>query len=247
MSGNILIFAGTSTMGQETARLLYQKGYKLFLTGRDERRVAPLAQSLDAPYVTCDLVEFDRVKEVMQRAQETMGSLEGVINFAGSLLIKPAHLTTMAEYQGAVQSNLTTSFAITKAAGHLLAAQGGASVVLIASAAAVHGLADHEAIAAAKAGVIGLARSAAATYASSNIRFNVVAPGLVDTALTQSLIHNTVNFHASLRMHPLGRIGRPRDIASIVSWLVDPQNDWITGQVISVDGGLSKVTPKIKL
>ncbi len=123
----------------------------------------------------------------------------------------------------------------------------GGSVVLISSAAALVGLANHEAIAAAKAGIIGLAQSAAATYASNNLRVNVVAPGMVNSPLTSSLLSNQLVLNASKGMHALGRIGVPEDIAHAIVFLLNPDNSWITGQVIAVDGGLSRVRPKMKI
>ncbi len=117
----------------------------------------------------------------------------------------------------------------------------GGSVVLVSSAAARIGLANHEAIAAAKAGLEGLARSAAATYARQRIRFNVVAPGLVRTPLTQGLVASELAEKASLAMHPLGRLGEPGDVARAIAWLLDPAQSWITAQVLGVDGGLADV------
>ena len=120
----------------------------------------------------------------------------------------------------------------------------GGSVVLISSAAASQGLANHEAIAAAKAGINGLVLSAAATYASNRLRFNAIAPGLIESPLTEALTKNEISRQASISMHALGRLGQPGDAARAIAFLLDPQNDWITGQVIGVDGGLSKVRPK---
>ena len=117
----------------------------------------------------------------------------------------------------------------------------GGAVVLVSSAAARIGLANHEAIAAAKAGLEGLARSAAATYARQRIRFNVVAPGLVRTPLTRGLVANELAEKASLAMHPLGRLGEPDDVARAIAWLLDPAQNWITAQVLGVDGGLADV------
>jgi len=132
-----------------------------------------------------------------------------------------------------------------RAAG--LSMKKGGAVVLISSAAAMTGLANHEAIAAAKAGIIGLAQSAAATYASNGLRFNVVAPGMVESPLTAQLTSNEALLNASKSMHVLGRIGKPNDIAQAILFLLNPSNDWITGQVIAVDGGLSRIRPKIKI
>ena len=122
----------------------------------------------------------------------------------------------------------------------------GGSVVLISSAAAMAGLANHEAIAAAKAGIIGLTVSAAATYAPQNLRVNAVAPGLTETPLTATITNNETSRKFSESMHALGRIGKPEDVARAIVFLLNPQNSWITGQVIAVDGGLSRVRPKLK-
>ena len=117
--------------------------------------------------------------------------------------------------------------------------QTGGSIVLVSSVAARVGLANHEAIAAAKAGIIGLALSAAASYAERGIRVNCVAPGLVRTPLTARLIANESSLKASVAMHPLGRIGEPSEVAAAMAWLLDPKQSWITGQVLGIDGGLA--------
>ena len=171
-------------------------------------------------------------------AAESLGGLDGIVNCAGSLLLKPAHLTTTAEWQATLAANLSSAFGSVRAAGRLLRASGG-SVVLVSSAAARVGLANHEAIAAAKAGIIGLLLSAAATYAKSKIRFNAVAPGLVRTPLTQGLVASELAEKASIGMHPLGRLGTPEDVARAIVFLLDPAQSWITGQVLGVDGGLA--------
>jgi NAD(P)-dependent dehydrogenase (short-subunit alcohol dehydrogenase family) len=117
----------------------------------------------------------------------------------------------------------------------------GGSVVLLSSAAARLGIANHEAIAAAKAGVLGLVLSAAASYASRAIRVNAVAPGLVRTPLTAPLTMDETALKRSTALHPLGRIGEPDEVASAIEWLLDPGQAWVTGQVIGVDGGLATV------
>ena len=118
------------------------------------------------------------------------------------------------------------------------------SVVFVSSAAAQHGQVNHEAIAAAKAGVQGLALSAAASYARRGLRFNCVAPGLTDTPLTARITGNDMAAKASLAMHALGRFGQPDEIAAPIEFLLDPANSWITGQVLGVDGGLGSVWSK---
>ena len=122
-------------------------------------------------------------------------------------------------------------------------ATGGGSIVFVSSAAARRGLANHEAIAAAKAGLIGLTLSAAATYARYSIRVNSVAPGLVRTPLTESITRNEAALRHSTSLHALRRIGEPAEVASAIRWLLDPAQSWVTGQVIGVDGGLASIQP----
>jgi NAD(P)-dependent dehydrogenase (short-subunit alcohol dehydrogenase family) len=122
----------------------------------------------------------------------------------------------------------------------------GGSIVFVSSAAALNGMANHEAIAAAKAGVVGLSRSAAATYASRGIRVNCVAPGLVRSQMTEKMLSNSMTEEVSRSMHAVGRLGEPSDVASMIQWLLTPENSWVSGQVFSVDGGLSSLMPKMK-
>ncbi|WP_115332561.1 SDR family oxidoreductase [Legionella busanensis] len=228
-----LIIAASSAIGQAVSKLLKEQGDEVITTTRNKDKITP--------DFTLDATDFDAVDKVFEQA----GTLDGVVNCAGSLLLKSAHLTSFDEFQNTINASLTTSFAIIRAAGKYM--RHGGSVVLIASAAALTGLANHEAIAAAKAGIIGLAQAAAATYASSNLRINVVAPGMVRTPLTDSLFSNQLIAKVSISMHALGRVGEPLDIARAILFFLNTSNNWITGQVLAVDGGLSAVRPKLKI
>jgi NAD(P)-dependent dehydrogenase (short-subunit alcohol dehydrogenase family) len=243
---NYLIISGTSAIGRETAQQLVAEGHHVFLTGRNLEKIQELSEQLRASYGLLDATDFEQTERIFLEAKEKLGSLEGVVNCAGSLLLKPAHLTTKDEYEAVIAANLTTSFAIVRAAGKVMAESGG-SIVLISSAAALEGLANHEAIASSKAALTGLILSAAATYAPSHLRFNAVAPGLVETSLTQHLTETSSARKVSEAMHPLGRIGSPRDIAAGIVFFLKPENDWVTGQVLAIDGGLSRIKPRLKV
>jgi NAD(P)-dependent dehydrogenase (short-subunit alcohol dehydrogenase family) len=241
-----LLIAGTSKIAQATAEILIRAGGSVFLTGRQEAATRAAAEAVGAAgWCLCDADRFEAVEAAMTQAMDALGGLDGVAAFPGSLYLKPAHLTSEGDFDAVIAANLKPAFATVRAAGKRLAATGG-SVVLMSSTAAMHGLASHEAIAAAKAGVIGLAQAAAATYAGSNLRVNVVAPGLTETPLTASLTANEASRKVSQALHPLGRLGQPEHIASAVAWLLDPANNWITGQVLAIDGGLSRVMPKMR-
>lgn len=192
---------------------------------------------------TVDLTDMDAVAEGLNAAHGVLGGLTGIVNCAGSMLLKPAHLTSPSDYEATLAANLTTAFAAVRAAKGVFKRNGG-SVVLMSSAAAALGMGNHEAIAAAKAGVEGLTRSAAATYATSGIRFNAVAPGLVDTPLSEGITSAPSSRKLSESLHPLGRLGTADDIARAVCWLLDPAQAWVTGQVLGVDGGLARVQPR---
>lgn len=233
---NFMICAAASTIGQAIANTLLAEGHNVFMTARNNLLIEP-------DYIA-DLSQFDEVDAAFSTAIQKWGKIDGVVNCSGSLLLKPAHLTTQEQYINTINASLTTAFAVTRSAAKFMS--DGGSVVLISSAAALTGLANHDAIAAAKAGIIGLTLSSAATYAGQNLRFNAVAPGLTATSLTTSITGNVTSRKYSEAMHALGRIGTPEDIARAVCFLLNPLNNWITGQVLSVDGGLAHIQPKMR-
>ena len=171
------------------------------------------------------------------------GTLQGATNLVGSILLKPATSTSDAEFDETFTLNAKTAFYVLRAAAKAMQNTGG-SIVLASTVAATIGLANHEAIAAAKGAVNGLVLSAAATYAPRNIRVNAVAPGLVKTPLASRITSNEMAMKASIAMHPLGRVGEPDDVAACIAWLLDPATTWVTGQIIGIDGGLGSVRAK---
>jgi NAD(P)-dependent dehydrogenase (short-subunit alcohol dehydrogenase family) len=221
-------------------------GCQLTLVAREKARLETLANELHSEAISLDVTDSAAVEQCLEEVSERQGPLDGVVNCAGSLLLKPAHLTTDAEWAAALGVNLTSAFHILRSATARMMKTGGGSIVLMSSAVAQRGMINHEAIAAAKAGVAGLALSAAATYARHNIRVNCVAPGLTRTALTQALTRNEASLKLSASLHPLGRIGEPGEVASAIRWFLSPEQSWVTGQMLAVDGGLSSVQARIQ-
>lgn len=235
-----VVIGATGGIGSATGRILSSRGYRLMLVSRSEEKLHAQAGELDAEYFVSDATQFDQVEAATKQAQEAFGQVDSIINCVGSLILKPAHLTTQKELEQTLALNVTTAFAAIRAASTVMRERGG-SVILFSSAAARIGLTNHEAIAAAKGAVEGLIKSAAATYAGKNIRVNGIAPGLVETPLTEVIWSRPRSAETSKALHPLGRLGKPEEIASLAAWLVDPQNSWITGQVIGIDGGLASL------
>lgn len=235
-----VVIGGTTGIGRAIGEHIVARGGSLVVTSRDADKAAAAASELGADdSASLDATDFDAVESLLKRLHDDGHRVAGVVNGAGSIILKPAHLTTPAELHETLQTNLVTAFAVVAAAAKTMR-QGG-SVLLFGTAAAVAGLPNHEAIAAAKGGVAALARSAAATYAPRGLRFNVIAPGLVDTPLASRITGSERSLEASRAMHPLGRIGTPADIAGLAMTLLDPASSWISGEEICVDGGLARL------
>ena len=215
-----VILGATGGIGSELARRLHAEGANLLLASRDDAKTIALANELGAIPFTVDATKTSEVEAAVNRAVEEFGRVDGVTNCVGSFLLKPAHITTDDEWADTIAANLTSAFATVRAATKAI--KGGGSVVLISSAAARIGLANHEAVAASKAGIIGLTLSAAASYAARNIRVNCVAPGLVLTPLTSRISSNEASLKGSIAMHPLGRVGEAGDVAAAIEFLLNP-------------------------
>jgi NAD(P)-dependent dehydrogenase (short-subunit alcohol dehydrogenase family) len=241
-----VILGATGGIGRALTARLAGKGARLVLGARSEDALGELAEETGALAVPLDARRFEEVDRIAKRALEEHGRLEGLANCVGSVFLKPAHATTEEDLDEVIATNLKSAFAAVRAAAGAMRKTGG-SVVLVSTSAARVGMGNHEAIAAAKAGVTGLALAAAATYAPRNIRVNAVAPGLVRTPATARLTASEAAERASASLHALGRIGEPEEVASLIDWLLDPEQSWVTGQEIGVDGGLATVRPPLRV
>ncbi len=249
MSAPVYVILGaTGGIGSVLTRALAADGAHLVLGARSEPALHTLAEETDATSVVLDATRYEEVQGIVDRAVAHHGRIDGAVNLVGSILLKPAHLTSPEEFDETIALNLNTAFYLVKAAARAMQRNKdpeGGSVVLMASVASRLGLANHEAIAAAKGGVEGLAKAAAASYAPRQIRFNVVAPGLVRTPMSARLTSSDAAEEASAKMHPLGRIGEPDDLVGALQFLLDrARSGWVTGQTLSVDGGFATVRPR---
>lgn len=238
----VVIVGGAGGIGSAVARRLASRDYQIVLASRDAGRLQTVATEISAHAIPCDARDSAAVDALFQSVMTSHGRVDGLVNCAGSILLKPAHLTSDQEFAAMLATNLTTAFNLLRAATRVMMRQaGGGSIVLCSSVAARRGLVNHEAIAAAKAGVEGLALAAAATYARQSVRVNCIAPGLTRTELTRALTQNENVAKASAALHPVGRIGEPSEVASAICWLLDREQSWVTGQILGVDGGLGSV------
>jgi NAD(P)-dependent dehydrogenase (short-subunit alcohol dehydrogenase family) len=240
----VVVLGAAGGIGSALCQRLGERGTRLVLAGRSADKLTALAGTLPtATTYVADATRSAEVDAVFAHALATFGQVNGAVHGVGSIVLKPAHLTSDDEFAHTLTLNLQSAFYFLRAAVKAMQTSGG-SIVLTSSVAGSVGLTNHEAIAAAKAGVEGLTRSAAATYAPRGIRINAVAPGLVRTPLAARITGNEASLKASTALHPLGRIGEPADVASLMAWLLDPANSWMTGQILHVDGGMATVRPR---
>ena len=238
----VLVLGATGGIGTRVVERLVETGRKVIVAGRDEARTNELAERHAMPALIGDATDFDAVGRIVADA----GPIVGAVNCVGSMLLKAAHQTSREAFDDTFQRNVVSAFALVRAAAPAMPKARG-SIVLVSSCAAQVGLSNHEAIAAAKGAVEGLTRSAAATYASRGVRVNAVAPGLTRTPLSRAICDNELALKASVAMHPLGRIGTPDDVAAAIVWLLSDETEWMTGQVLGVDGGLVGARPRMRV
>jgi len=228
---NILIVGAAGGIGSQVVKDLSEDSSHNLLVGYHHTKI-----NTDYETVSLDATKFEEVENFVNRGMEKFGNVDAIINLAGNLILKPAHLSTEEEFYETIDINLKSSFGVVRAAGKLVK---DCSITLLSTAAASIGLSNHELISSAKSGVEGLAKSAAKTYSRKNIRVNTVSPGLVDTPLSKEITENPIILKASIKMLALNKIGKPKQISNMINFLINPENDWITGQNFVVDGGLS--------
>ncbi len=237
----IWIVGATGGIGRELTRRLSDSGYHLVLSARSAGPLSELAATYDASAIQLNASDFDATMDAAQEASRD--GLHAVVHLPGSIHLRPEHLTKESDFDAVLSQNLKTAFSLVRAASKVMYKDGG-RIVLVSTAAASIGMKNHGAIAAAKAGVEGLVRSAAASYAARGICVNAVAPGMVDTPLSAPILASPENRKVTESMHPLGRVGLPADVAAAIEWLIGADGGWVTGAVIPVDGGLANVLPR---
>lgn len=238
----VLIFGATGGVGSALARRLATEGTAVHLAARDEAKLGALAAELGgAPFTVCDVLDAGAVTAAAAAAAAS-GGLAGLAFCVGSIVLKPFKRTTAADFRQAFELNaLSAALAVQAAEAPLRAGKG--SVVLFSTVAAGNGFPNHTVIAAAKGAVEALTRSLAADLAP-DVRVNCIAPSLTLTPLAQPLTANEAMAKAIAAMHPLPRLGQPDDLAAMAAFLLGHGANWITGQIIAVDGGRSRVRTK---
>jgi NAD(P)-dependent dehydrogenase (short-subunit alcohol dehydrogenase family) len=241
MTSKIVIYGATGGIGRSLAELLHQQGKDLHLVGRDQLKLGPLAESLQASYTVGDVQETELFTRVNQDCGEY---ISGLVYAVGTIQLKSISRLTEADFLTDFRVNaLGAALAIQAALPALKKQAEQAAILLFSSVAAKQGFSFHASIGMAKAAVEGLTLSLASELAPK-IRVNALAPSLVNTPLAAKLLANPQTAEQIAQLHPLQRIGQPDEIAKLAAFLLSSDAAWITGQIIGIDGGRSSLRPK---
>lgn len=242
MVQSFLLVGASSDIALNLGQKLLDRGAILTLLARDAERVQPLVDQ-GATLVQGDALDRECVQRAVDIAKDNgEGSISGVAHLVGSLVIRPPHALSLDAFNEVLHTNLSSAFLTLSVACKAMLRSGGGRLVFTSSVAATLGLMNHEAIAAAKGGVESMVRSAAATYSQRNIRLNVVAPGLTETRLADTMLRSDAIREAAISKIPLKRINQPSEVSSTIEWLLCDAPDNFTGQILHLDGGMSQIS-----
>ena len=236
MSEKYLIVGATGSIGSSLASNLYESGKEVHLVGRNENLTKSLSEKLNSGYSIVDVLDDDFVDKI----KANIDDVKGIAYCVGSIDLKPLKLASESDFNKCMKLNLYSAIDLIKGYQDSLKKNSG-SIVLFSTVAAQRGFANHSIIASTKAAVEGLTVSLAAEFAP-NIRVNCVALSLTNSKIAQPLLKNSALAQGIAKAHPLKRIGEGKDGAALAKFLVTEESSWITGQVIAVDGGRSKLS-----
>ena len=241
----MLITGASGGIGRALCTLVKGEGHRIVVAGRDADRLTDLGADV---VVQADCTTAAGAQTMLAEATAELGEVpHQLAHCVGNTLLAPLHRTRSDAWSDVLRVNLDSAFHTLNAwiPGRQKSENGG-SAVFLSSVVSRIGVANHEAIAAAKGGLEALVRSAAATYASQGIRLNVVAPGLTDTPLTAPMLKSDAFREAATRQYPLSGLQAATDVAAAMAWLLGDCAQRITGQIIPVDGGFTAVRPLVR-
>ena len=239
---NAIVTGGTRGIGKEIARTLAKNGANIAINYRKyNEEVEGLIEELKglgikALAVKCDVRNGEEVNNFIKEVKEHFGSIDILVNNAG--VTKDGLILRMSEkdFNDVIDVNLKGTFNMTKAVSPIMVKQRFGKIINISSVVGIAGNAGQCNYAASKAGVIGFSKSVARELASRNINVNVIAPGYINTEMT-SILPDKVKEEV-LKTIPMKKIGEPKEIANLALFLSSDLSNYITGQVINVDGGM---------
>lgn len=241
MTGTTILYGGTGGIGSATARKIAERGGRVHLVARDASRLTALATEIQATWTAGDVSDPSLFERATREAAEP---LTGLVYAVGTINLKSLGRLTEQDFLLDLRVNaIGAALAVQAAAPALKRSPKTSSVVLFSSVAARQGFSFHASTGMAKAAVEGLTVALAAELAPK-VRVNAIAPSLTRTGLATGLLSNEQTASAIASLHAIPRLGEPGDIASLAAFLLSDEADWITGQIVGVDGGRASVRTK---
>jgi len=242
-----LVTGAGSGIGRETARLCAEQGAQVLVAdinidGAEETRRIASADGARVEAVRADVTKPEEVKELVDHAVELFGRLDCAVNTTGiEGALAPVMEYPQESWHAVIAVNLTAVFLGVQYETAQMVRQSGGSIVNVASILGVVGFATAPAYTAAKHGVVGLTRSAALDVATLGVRVNAVCPGFIETPMvTERGVHAVPGsdaYREIAELHPLKRLGQPREIAQAITWLCSDDSSFVTGHTLVADGG----------
>lgn len=243
-SGKVALVTGAASgIGRASAIAFATEGARVAIIDRTEDALSQTADAVKATgaqvlVIACDISQPEQVEAAINRVVETYGRLDVAFNNAGvENKAAPVHEIDLAEWDRILDINLRGTFVCMKHELAQMVRQGGGVVVNTSSGAGVRGVAGGASYAASKHAIIGLTKSAALDYAKHNIRVNAVLPGNIETPMMDRFTDGDIQ--KAIDLEPVGRLGKPEEIADAVLWMSADLGAFVTGSAISVDGGWS--------
>ena len=236
MSEKYVVFGATGSIGSSLAEQLKNSGNNIHLVGRNESELSSISEKLGCSHTAADVLE----KGFIEKVKSDISEIKGLAYCVGSIDLKPLRMVNEQDFQKCMKLNLYSAVEAIKGYQESLKKNKG-SIVLFSTVAAQRGFTNHAIIASAKAAVEGLTVSLAAEFAP-NIRVNCVAPSLTKSKIAEPMLKNTAIAEGIAKAHPLKRLGEGKDSAALAKFLLTEDSSWVTGQIIAVDGGRSKLS-----
>ncbi|MDE1828744.1 MAG: SDR family oxidoreductase [Thaumarchaeota archaeon] len=242
LSGKVAIVTGGSRgIGKAAAKILAREGAKVVVTAKDNTRLQSVAKELGVIGFSGDIRKEQDVVNVVKKTLSEFHKIDILVNNAGIFPeVMPLHETSEEKWNEVIDVNLTGQFRFTKAViPHMM--KDGGCIINISSDAGLKSFENFEAdsYSVTKAALIHLTKTLAIGYAKYKIRVNCVCPGIVATDMTEPYLRTEADRAMAVAEHPIGRIGIPEDVANAVLYLASEDSSWITGAILSVDGGVA--------
>ena len=238
MSGKYLIFGATGSIGSNLSKMMAENNEDVQLIGRDEENLKNISSETGCKYTAVDVLDSAKIESLKNEFANE--EIKGIAYCVGSIDLKPLRMLKKEDFQKCFDLNFYPIIETIKNFQESLKRNTG-SVVIFSTVAVRRGFTNHSIIASVKGALEGLTVSLAAEFAP-NIRVNCIAPSLTKSKIAEPMLKNKLIAEGIAKAHPMKRIGEGKDAAAMAKFLLTDESSWVTGQIIGVDGGRSKLT-----